>query len=144
MASPFGDDDLRSASMGDLFGRLTQDMSALVRQEFELLRVEMGEKLLQSGRRLGEGAGMFSAAALTGLMAVASLTAFVILALALVMPAWLSALIVTVAYTIAAAVCAIRGKKTIDHVVMPVPTQTVETVKEDIEWAKTQATSAKK
>jgi hypothetical protein len=130
--------------MGELFGRLSSDMTTLVRQELELFRVEMSEKLLQSGRRVGEGAGMFSAAALTGLMAVASLTAFVILALALVLPAWLSALIVAIAYIVAAAIFALRGKQTIDRAVMPVPRQTVETVKEDIEWAKTQAKSAKK
>ena len=137
-------EDLHDESIGSLFKRLSGDMTLLVRQELELLRTEMTEKMTGLGKRVGEGAGMLSAAALAGLMALASLTATVILLLALIMPAWIAALIVTVVYGAVAAVMAIQGKHKIDDVTAPVPRQTIETVKEDVEWAKRQASSVKR
>ncbi|MBV8636460.1 MAG: phage holin family protein [Candidatus Eremiobacteraeota bacterium] len=139
-----GDPDLRNESIGDLFKRLTSDMTLLMRQEFELFRVEMTEKGKRVGERAGMGAGMLSAAAVCGLFALATLTATVILLLSLVMPAWVAALIVTVAYGGVAGVLAIAGKRKLDTVRAPVPTQTIETVKEDIEWAKTRTSSARR
>lgn len=130
----------RDSSLGELFKHLTSDVTLLVRQELDLFRVEMTEK----GKGLGAGAGILSAAAVAGLFALGTLTAAVILLLALVMPAWGGALIVTAAYGIAAAILASSGKRKIEDAAPPVPRQTIETVKEDIEWAKTQARSAKK
>ena len=145
MANSLGDGgDLRDAPIGELFKRLSADMTLLVRQEFDLFRTEMMQKLSTSGKRVGEGAGMLSGAAVTGLLALATLTTTVILLLALVMPAWTAALIVTVIYGIAAAVLAISGKRKIEDVAAPVPTQTIETVKEDVEWAKTQTRSVRR
>ncbi len=145
MANSFGDgNDLRDASIGELFKRLSGDISLLMRQEFELFRTEMTEKTVRAGKRVGEGAGMLSGAAVAGLMALATLTATVILVLALVMPAWVAALIVTVAYGVAAAILAVSGKRKIEDVTPPVPTQTIETVKEDVEWAKTQTKSVRR
>ncbi len=139
-----GEPELHDESIGELFKRFTSDMALLVRQEFELFRVEMTEKGKRVGAQVGQSAGMLSAAAICGLFALATLTTTVILLLALVMPAWVAALIVTVVYGIAAAVMAIAGKRKIDEVQAPVPTQTIETVKEDVEWAKTQTSSVRK
>ena len=136
--------ELRDAPVGELIKRLSGDMSLLLRQEFDLFRTEMMQKLSTSGKRVGEGAGMLSAAAVTGLLALATLTTTVILLLALVMPAWTAALIVTAVYGIAAAALAISGKRKIEGATVPVPTQTIETVKEDVEWAKTQTKSARR
>ena len=67
--------------------------------------------------------------------------AFLILVLNSWMPGWLAALIVTVVYAAAAGLLALRGKERISHATPPVPTQTIESVKEDVQWAKTHATS---
>lgn len=144
MTNSFGEGDLRDASIGELFKRLSSDMTLLMRQEFELFRTEMTEKTLRTGKRVGEGAGMLSGAAVAGLMALGCLSATVILVLALVMPAWVAALIVTAAYGMTAAVLAVSGKRKIENITVPVPTQTIETVKEDVEWAKTQTRSVKR
>jgi len=137
-------DDLRQASFGQLFGRFTQDMIALVRQELELFRVEMTEKVRESGVRAAGSAGAFSGAAICGVIALGTLAATAILALALVMPAWAAALIVTIIYGIVAAILALSGKRQLDEITPPIPKQTIETVKEDVAWAKTRTTSAKK
>jgi cbb3-type cytochrome oxidase subunit 3 len=77
-------------------------------------------------------------------MAAGALTAFLILALSIVLDAWLSALIVGVALAGAAFVLAKRGKERVEEAGSPLPEETIETVKEDVEWAKTRATSARK
>jgi nitrate/nitrite transporter NarK len=90
------------------------------------------------------GAGLFGAASVLGLLALAAMTACFILALNAVMPAWLAALLVAVVYGAVAAVLALRGKAKVKQATPPVPEQTIETVKEDVEWAKNQMPSAKK
>ena len=52
------------------------------------------------------------------------------------MPNWLAALIVTAVYAAVAAVLYSRGKEKVDDAGSPAPRQTIETVKEDVEWAK--------
>ena len=134
------DPRLREQSMGELFKQLSNDMSNLVRQELRLAQVEMTEK----GKRAGIGAGMFGGAGLLGVMALATLTACIIAALAKGMDVWLAALIVTVVYAVGAGLLALRGKDRIQAATPPVPEQTVETVKEDVQWAKTQLPSGRK
>lgn len=136
--------ELRDASMGELFKRLSADMVLLVRQELELFRVEMTEKGKEAGGRAAASAGMLSAAAICALCAFGALTATIVLLLALVMPAWAGALIVTVVEGIVAALLALRGKQQLDDIKPPVPEQTIETVKEDIAWAKTRTNSARR
>jgi len=125
--------DLREQSIGELLGRLSEQMSALVRQEVELAKVELREK----GRRAGTGAGLIGAGGLFGLGAFAALTTTLILVLATFLDAWLAALIVTVAYAAGAAALAVSGKQKV-QAISPVPEQTIETLKEDARWAKTQ------
>jgi hypothetical protein len=59
------------------------------------------------------------------------------------MPAWLAALIVAVVYGVIAAVLAMQGRNKVRQATPPVPEQTIETVKEDVQWAKTQMRSDK-
>ena len=125
--------DLREQSIGELLGRLSEQMSALVRQEVELAKVELREK----GRRAGAGAGLIGAGGLLGLGAFAALTTTLILVLATFVDAWLAALIVTVAYAAGAAALAVSGKQKV-QAISPVPEQTIETLKEDVQWAKAQ------
>jgi uncharacterized membrane protein YqjE len=139
-----GDPDLRDEPVGELFKRLTSDMTLLVRQEFELLRTELAEKGKRAGAQAGQGAGLLSAAAVCGFMALAALTTTVVLLLAQVMPAWVAALIVTVVYGAIAGISAIAGKHKLDELREAVPRETIETVKEDVEWAKTRISSARR
>jgi hypothetical protein len=133
-----GGEDLRERSFADLTKQLSSDVSALVRQELELARAEMTQK----GKRAGLGAGLLGGASLIALGAFGALTAFLILVLGLVMPDWLSALIVALVYGAVAAVLALRGRREVQAVGKPIPEQTVESVKEDAQWAKTHARSS--
>jgi hypothetical protein len=132
--------DLRERPIGELLKQLSEETTRLVHQELELAKAE----LTQKGRQAGLGAGLFGAAGAIALLAAAALTACFILILDVVMPAWLAALIVAVVYGAVAAVLALRGRDRVRQAVPPVPEQTIETVKEDVEWAKTQMPSAKK
>jgi len=142
MTSQYPDDpgDLRERPIGELLKQLSEETTRLVHQELELAKAELAQK----GKQAGMGAGLFGAAGAIGLLAAAALTACFILALDAVMPAWLAALIVAVVYAAVAAVLALRGRDRVKQALPPVPEQTIETVKEDMEWAKTQMPSAKK
>src|SRR5690242_12106918 len=79
-------------TLGALVHDMTQQMSTLVRDEIRLAQAEMTEK----GKRAGIGVGLFSAAGLLAFFGLATLITTAILALALALPGWLSALIVAV------------------------------------------------
>jgi Putative Actinobacterial Holin-X, holin superfamily III len=134
------DFELREQSLADLFERLSSDTSTLIRQELALARAELTEK----GREAGKGAGFLGGAGLVGLLAAGALTACFVLLLDLAMEAWLAALIVAVVYGAIAAVLGLRGRDRVQAATPPVPEQTVETVKEDVEWAKTRTRSVQR
>jgi uncharacterized membrane protein YqjE len=134
-----GSDDLRDRSLGELLKQLSEQTTRLVHQELELAKAELQQK----GKQAGAGAGLFGGAGAIGLAALGALTACFILALNAVMPAWLAALIVAVVYGIVAFVLVKQGQAKMKAAGPPVPEQTIETVKEDVEWAKTQTRSAK-
>ena len=129
--------DLRDRSLGELLKQLSQETTRLVHQELELAKAELQHK----GRQAGAGAGLFGGAGALGLAALGALTACLILALNAIMPAWLAALIVTVVYGVIAAVLALQGRDKVKQMGSPVPEQTIETVKEDVEWVRTQMRS---
>jgi hypothetical protein len=130
-------DDLRDRSVGELLKQLSEQTTRLVHQELELAKAELQQK----GRQAGAGAGLFGGAGALGLAALGALTACFILALNAVMPAWLAALIVALVYGAIAAFLALRGRDKVKQATPLVPEQTIETVKEDVEWAKTQMRS---
>lgn len=123
---------LRDRGVGELVKELSGQVSALARQEVELAKTELTEK----GRKGAAGAGMIAGAALIGLVALGSLTAFLILALGLALPDWVAALIVTLVWAAAAGVLAMQGLEKLRAMGKPVPEKTVETVKEDMQWLK--------
>jgi hypothetical protein len=98
----------------------------------------------EKGRTAAGGLGMLGGAGVVALCAAGALTAFLILVLALFLPEWLAALIVAAAFGAGAYVLMQRGKERVQEAGKPVPEQTIETVKEDVEWAKNQATSARR
>ena len=131
--------DQRERPIGELVKELAGQTSTLMRQEIALAQAELTTK----GKLAGRGAGMLAGAGVAALLALGALTACLIAALDTVMPLWLAALIVTLLWGVIGAVLAARGKKELTQATPPVP-QTVETVKEDIQWAKTQTGSAGK
>ena len=124
-----------NASTGQLIGQLTEQISRLVRDEARLAQAEVTQK----AKKLGVGAGLFGAAGLVAFFGLATLITTVILALALVMPAWLAALIVTVVLFAIAGVLALVGKKDVQQGAPPVPTEAISSVKTDIATVKESA-----
>jgi uncharacterized membrane protein YqjE len=132
-------EELRDRPVAELLKQLANETTTLVRQELELAKAEMREK----AGKAGPGFGMWGAAGVTALLALGSLTAFLILALDGAMANWLAALIVAVVYAAIAGFLYLRGKQRVEEAGSPVPEQTVETIKEDLQWAKHPTTSAK-
>jgi hypothetical protein len=126
MADPAGSRP-SDASTAELLTRLSEQSARLVREELQLAKVEMTDK----AKHAGIGAGLFSAAGIVALFGVGALVATAILALALVMPAWLAALIVAVVLFAAAGVTALVGKKQVEQATPAVPQATIESVKLD-------------
>ena len=133
------DDDLRQEDIGALLKRLSNETTALVKLELDLAKAEMTEK----GKAAGLGAGLLGGAGVAGLIFLGSLTAFLIALLDEAMHTWLAALIVTILWGVIAGALALIGKNKVQEAVPPAPEQTIETLKEDAQWAKTQKPSAR-
>ena len=133
------DNELRDRPTGELLRELSTQTTTLVKQELDLAKAELQEK----GKQAGIGAGMFGGAGVFGVGAFAALTAAVIAALSEAMDTWLAALIVAVVYAAVAGVMAMTGKKKVKEAAPPIPEQAKDSVKEDMEWAKTQARSGR-
>ncbi|WP_200830469.1 phage holin family protein [Arthrobacter sp. SLBN-122] len=113
-----------NASLGELLGDVTRDLSTLMRQEVELAKAE----LKQSTSRAGKGAGMLAGAGVGGHFVLLFLSLALMWALGAIMPLGWSALIVAVVWAIIAAVLASIGRKELKQIKgMP---QTGETLSE--------------
>ena len=148
--------DLREQSVGELVKQLAEETTTLVRKELELARSEAtraGETVVtlarqelqlakaemsEKGRKAAPGIGMVGAAGGVGLLAGGALTACLILALDGVMANWLAALLVGLLYSALAGALYYAGKARVQDAGPLVPEQTVKSIKEDVEWAKTQ------
>lgn len=133
-------ENFRDQSIPDLMRQLAAETSTLVRQELDLAKAEMSQK----GKQAGVGVGLFGAAGIVALLALGALTACLIAVLSLAMHVWVAALIVTVVYAVIAAGLASAGRTRLKQGLPPKPEQTVESVKEDVEWTKTQAKSGRR
>jgi uncharacterized membrane protein YqjE len=125
-------------ALGDLLKEVMTDGSMLIRQEIALARVEMAEK----AKVYASASAMMAVAAILGVFALGVLTACIILAIDLALPAWLAALIVAAAYLVVAGILVVVGITRMRRAGKPVPEQTIETIKEDVSWARHQARSA--
>jgi MFS family permease len=128
------------ASLGELVKQLSEQSSRLARQEVELAKAELAAK----GKRAGIGAGMFGGAGAFGFYGLGALIAAAVLALATAVAAWLAALIVAVVLAVIAGILALIGKHEIREATPPVPEQATESVKEDVEFAKTRVQAARR
>jgi hypothetical protein len=122
-------------SIGELFGQLTQDMTLLVRQEVQLARTEMSDKLSRFTNNLVSVLAGGFVAYVGGLALVAALI-LAIRDLANISLAF-SALIVGAILAIVGYVMLQRGLKELKRVDLA-PRRTVETLKDDVQWAKEQ------
>ena len=129
MTDPRTTDD---QTLGALVHQLTQQVPELIRSEIRLAQAEVAEK----GKRAGVGIGMFSVAGLLAFFALATLVTTAILALALVVDAWLAALVVALVLLAAAAVAGLLGKNKVASAGPPKPERALEGVKEDIATVK--------
>jgi hypothetical protein len=120
------------ASTGQLIGQLTEQLSRLVRDEARLAQAEVSQK----AKKLGVGAGLFGGAGLMAFFGLAVLITAAVLALDLVLPAWLAAVIVAVVLFAVAGVLALVGKKDVEQASPPVPTQAIAGVQADIATVK--------
>lgn len=119
----------REQSTSDLVKQLSDQVSLLVRDELKMARLEMTRK----GKQAGVGAGMFGASGLGALYAIACLLAAAIIAISGEIRPWLAALIVGLALLAASAVAALVGKGRMKRATPPVPEQTVDSAKADVE-----------
>lgn len=125
-----GDSTARSGQepVGELVQRASQQLTELVRGEMRLAQAEMKEK----GKRYGKGGGLFGGAGVVGFLMLQALVATAIAALAVPLPVWAAALIVTAVLGVIAAVMALSGKKQMQQAAPPKPEQTIENVKADV------------
>lgn len=121
--------------MGELVSRASQQLSQLVREELRLAQAEM----VQKGKRFGVGGGLLGGAGTVAFVGLQALAATAIAALALVLPVWASALIVTVVLLATAGALALAGRGQIRRAAPPAPEQAIDSVKADVAEIKERA-----
>jgi hypothetical protein len=134
MTSPYPNSrrpDPADASVGELIGNISDDLTQLFRQEVELAKAEVR----QEAAKAGKAAGMLGGAGFAGYLAVVLLSFALVFGLANVMDAGWAALIVAVVWAAVGAVLYAGGRKRL-KTVDPMPRRTVETIKEDAQWLK--------
>jgi tetrahydromethanopterin S-methyltransferase subunit C len=137
---PQSDGDLRDQPISEVVKTLSEEASTLIRQELNLAKAELAQK----AKSAGVGLGMFGTAYVFLRLTIATATATAILALAIPLPAWAAALIVTILWLVIALVLILLGRSQLKRGLPPVPQQTIETVKEDVEWLKSRTRSARR
>jgi uncharacterized membrane protein YqjE len=123
--------DVENRSVGSLVGEVARDLSTLVRQEIELAKAETK----QEAKKGGKAAGMLGGAGIAAHLLLVFVSVAVMWALGEAMHLGWAALVVAVVWGLVAAVLGALGRKQLREI-EPVPTQTVETVKEDVQWAR--------
>jgi hypothetical protein len=118
-------------SAAEIIQDVMRDVGEVVRGEVRLAKAEMGEKV----SHVGKAGGFLGGAALCGVMGFAALVFAAIAALTMVVPTWAAAAIVGVVLACIAGVLFARGRSKLKEVT-PVPERTVQTLKDDVEWAK--------
>lgn len=125
----------QNKSLGELFGDLSREVSALVKQEVQLAKTEITGKVAA----IAKGAIALVIAAVLGLGAFLVLLAAAVLVLSLWLQPWAAALIVAGALLVIAGILAVVGIASVKQAAAnPLPQNTIETLKEDAQWLKTQ------
>ena len=116
-------------STAELVQRASEQISRLVRDELALAKAELTEK----GKHAGIGIGLFGGSGVIALYGVGAAIATVIIALAIVLPPWLAALIVTVGLFLLAGLLALVGRGQVKRAVPVVPTEAKDSIQADID-----------
>ena len=119
-------------SIGELLGAMTSDLSTIIRKEVELAKVEVKEE----AQKAGKGAGLLGAGGFAAHLALLFASFALAFGLDALMWRWIAFSIVAVIYAVAAFVLFKAGQKEL-KAVQP-PRQTIDTVKEDVQWARAQ------
>jgi uncharacterized membrane protein YqjE len=120
--------DASEETLGGLVHRLSEQLPELIRSEIHLAQAELAEK----GKKAGVGIGMFSVAGLLAFFGLAVLVTTAILALALALPAWASALIVAAVLLAGAGLAAVLGRNRVQAATPPKPELAMESVRLDV------------
>jgi hypothetical protein len=126
------------AGVGELVGRLSEQVSRLVRDELQLAQSEMKAK----GKKAGIGAGLFGGAGVVAAYGLGVLIAAAVLGLATLVDAWLAALIVGLVVLAVAGVVALLARSQVAQASPPVPSEAISGAKRDVEALKGHAASA--
>jgi tetrahydromethanopterin S-methyltransferase subunit C len=135
MAQPLSEERQDDLTVAQLVRQLSDQTTALARQEVELAKAELTEK----GKSAAFGAGMFGGAGVVGLYAVGALVAAAVLGLATAMDAWLAALIVGVVLAAVGGVLVLSGRAKVQSATPPLPQEAIETTREDVQEVKKRA-----
>jgi uncharacterized membrane protein YqjE len=138
MAERWHKPEPRERPLGELLGDLSEQSSRLVRQEVRLAKAELSAKMSEMAR----AAALFAVAAVAGFFVLWALSWAALEALAGVMPRWGAALIVAGVWALIAGIAALIARSRSRRAMPPVPEETVETLKEDVQWAKERTRSA--
>ena len=123
--------DEQRESMGELLGQLANNSAALVRDEIDLAKQEMSEKLT----RFRSGVIITGIGALIGLVAILTLCAAAVIGLGNYVGPGYSALIIGAALALIGGVIAFAGISKLKQMSLK-PEKTIETLQEDKEWLK--------
>jgi uncharacterized membrane protein YqjE len=118
-------------SFSDVLQDIVRNVQEIVRSEVRLAKTEIREEAVKAKSSVA----MLGAGAVAAIFAVLFLLLTIVYALALVVPSWAAALIVGAGLAIAAGVMLMTGIKQFKQI-HPRPERTVESIKENIEWAK--------
>lgn len=117
-------------SLGDLVSEVTQDLSTLVRQELQLARAEVGAE----AKKAGKAGGLLGGAAYAGHLVALFASLALMLGLGALLPLGWAALVVALLWAAVGAVLHSRGRREL-ATVNPKPERTIESIKEDVQWA---------
>ncbi len=129
-----GRDGKAERSLGELFSELARDTSTLVSQEITLAKIEMTQK----ASRVGKDVGFLAAGGAVAYAGLLAILAGIIVLLGQVIPIWLSALLVGLVVAGVGYFLVRKGLYALKREDLA-PRQTIETLKEDQQWAKDQA-----
>jgi len=129
--SAVGPPDVEGRSVGDLLGEVTGNLSKLMRQEVALAKVELKEEAAKAGK----AGGLLGGAGAVGYLVLVFLSLALMFALDNAIGIGWAALLTAVLLGIVATVLFVIGRNRFKQI-NPKPEQTVETLKEDVQWAK--------
>lgn len=126
-------------SLGATLSSIIENLQNIVRGEVQLAKTELKEE----ASTMGKGAGMIGAGVFFGLVGFIFLMLALTYLLNKALEMWISAGIVGLGLAVIAAILAMVGKNRLNEANL-VPEKTIQSVKEDQEWASRQMKSVRK